>query len=160
MFSFWKTLRSEVLGMSLPPSAFRSCPLKAYSSLSTTWLPCVLSLSSHFWFFPAPLFFPQAYRLPHSQEWRVKNPSSGIFIRKKPLSYSHLHFHIQRHLFGTSLVVQWLRFWAPSAGGPGSISDQGTRSHGPQQKSSHNSKRNSNEDGRSHMLQLRPSTTK
>ena len=30
---------------------------------------------------------------------------------------------------GTSLVVQWLRFHAPKAGGPGSILDQGTRSH-------------------------------
>ncbi|TEA33565.1 hypothetical protein DBR06_SOUSAS3910125, partial [Sousa chinensis] len=28
-----------------------------------------------------------------------------------------------------SLVVQWLRFRAPNAGGPGSIPGQGTRSH-------------------------------
>ncbi|TEA32094.1 hypothetical protein DBR06_SOUSAS6610005, partial [Sousa chinensis] len=28
-----------------------------------------------------------------------------------------------------SLVVQWLRLHAPNAGGPGSISGQGTRSH-------------------------------
>ena len=33
---------------------------------------------------------------------------------------------------GTSLVVQWLRLHAPNAGGPGSIPDQGTRSHMPQ----------------------------
>ena len=30
---------------------------------------------------------------------------------------------------GTSLVVQGLRLWAPSAGGPGSIPGQGARSH-------------------------------
>ena len=30
---------------------------------------------------------------------------------------------------GTSLVVQWLRFWAPNVGGLGSIPDQETRSH-------------------------------
>ena len=30
---------------------------------------------------------------------------------------------------GTSLLVQWQRFHAPSAGGPGSIPGQGTRSH-------------------------------
>ena len=30
---------------------------------------------------------------------------------------------------GTSLVVQWVRFHAPNAGGPGSIPGQGTRSH-------------------------------
>ena len=29
---------------------------------------------------------------------------------------------------GTSLVVQWLRFCAPNAGGPGSIPGQGTKS--------------------------------
>ena len=30
---------------------------------------------------------------------------------------------------GASLVAQWLRFSTPNAGGLGSISDQGTRSH-------------------------------
>ena len=30
---------------------------------------------------------------------------------------------------GTSLVVQWLRFCSPRAGGLGSIPDQGTRPH-------------------------------
>ena len=33
---------------------------------------------------------------------------------------------------GTSLVAQCLRLHAPSAGGPGSIPGQGTRSHVPQ----------------------------
>ena len=33
---------------------------------------------------------------------------------------------------GTSLVVQWLRFHTPSAGGPGLIPSQRTRSHVPQ----------------------------
>ena len=33
---------------------------------------------------------------------------------------------------GTSLVVQWLRLHAPSAGGPGLIPGQGTGSHMPQ----------------------------
>ena len=32
----------------------------------------------------------------------------------------------------TSLVGQWLRLHSPNAGGPGSIPDQGTRSHLPQ----------------------------
>ena len=30
---------------------------------------------------------------------------------------------------GASLVIQWLRFWAPNAGGLSSILGQGTRSH-------------------------------
>ena len=30
---------------------------------------------------------------------------------------------------GTSMVVQWLRLSAPNEGGPGSIPDQGTKSH-------------------------------
>ena len=34
------------------------------------------------------------------------------------------------------LVVQWLRLHIPSAGGPGSILGQGTRSHMPQQRPS------------------------
>ena len=38
----------------------------------------------------------------------------------------------KRHKFGTSLVIQWLRLWAPNAGGLGSILGQGTRSHMPQ----------------------------
>ena len=38
---------------------------------------------------------------------------------------------------GTSLVVQWLRLYAPSAGGLDSIPGQGTRSHMPQLKSLH-----------------------
>ena len=35
----------------------------------------------------------------------------------------------QEVILGTSLVTQWLRLRAPSAGGPGSIPGQGTRSH-------------------------------
>ena len=38
---------------------------------------------------------------------------------------------------GTFLVVQWLRLYAPSAWGPGSIPGQGTRSHMPQLKILH-----------------------
>ena len=34
-----------------------------------------------------------------------------------------------RAYWGTSWVEQWLRLFAPSAGGPGPIPDQGTRSH-------------------------------
>ena len=36
------------------------------------------------------------------------------------------------HTTGTSLVFQWLRLHASNARGPGSIPDQGTRSHMPQ----------------------------
>ena len=37
----------------------------------------------------------------------------------------------------TSLVVQWVGFHAPNAGGQGSILDQGIRSHMPQLKNIH-----------------------
>ena len=37
----------------------------------------------------------------------------------------------------TSLVFQWLRHWAPNAGGPGSIPGEGTRSRMPQLKIAH-----------------------
>ena len=38
-------------------------------------------------------------------------------------------FVCKRIALGTSLVAQWLGLRAPSAGGPGSIPGQGTRSH-------------------------------
>ena len=41
---------------------------------------------------------------------------------------------ILKLFLGTSLVVQWLRLQAPNAGGPGSITSQGTRSHRPKLK--------------------------
>ena len=44
---------------------------------------------------------------------------------------------------GTSLVVQWLRLCASNAGGPGSVSGQGTRSHMLQLKILHASIYNS-----------------
>ena len=34
----------------------------------------------------------------------------------------------KKNFLGTSLVVQWLRLHTPNAGGPGSITGQGTRS--------------------------------
>ena len=37
-----------------------------------------------------------------------------------------------KHTLWHSLVVQWLRFCLPNAGGPGSILNQGARSHVPQ----------------------------
>ena len=46
---------------------------------------------------------------------------------------NHVKFKFQCP--GTSLVVQWLRLRAPSAGGPDSIPGQGTRSHMPQLRS-------------------------
>ena len=43
-----------------------------------------------------------------------------------------INFHSLKSFTRTSLVVQWLRFYTPNAGGPGSISGQGTRSLMPQ----------------------------
>ena len=51
-----------------------------------------------------------------------------------------------KNLGGTSLVVQWLRLRVPSAGDPGLIPGQGTRSYMPQLKAC--------------MLQLRPGAAK
>ena len=56
------------------------------------------------------------------------------------LLHTHIHIHTQRHpntndaALGTSLVVQWLRLHASTAGTPGSIPGQGTKiSHTTQQ---------------------------
>ena len=67
-------------------------------------------------------------------------------------------------------MVQWLRLWASSVGGPGSIPGQETRSHMPQLRiytpqlriytSQLKHPAYHNEDQRSCVLQLRPSTIK
>jgi len=57
-----------------------------------------------------------------------------------------------KHL-GTSLVVQWLRLHAPSAGGLGSIPRQGTRAHMPELNSNAAT-------GRSFKLPRRPGAAK
>ena len=45
------------------------------------------------------------------------------------LQFPHLETGDNNNSFRTSLVIQWLRLHASNAGGPGSISSQGTRSH-------------------------------
>ena len=62
----------------------------------------------------------------------------GIFSARDPGCWPSRAAMPHRNT-GTSLVAQWLRLCASNAGGPGSISGQGTRSY---------------------MLQLRPSTAK
>ena len=44
---------------------------------------------------------------------------------------------IKNYIRGISLIVQWLKCYPPGAGGPGLISDQGTRSHMSQLKNPH-----------------------
>ena len=68
---------------------------------------------------------------------------------------------------GTLLVVQWLRFHTPNAGGPGLIPGQGIRSHMPQLKIPHAATKIPHVatkictwQGRSHMPQQRPSAAK
>ena len=51
--------------------------------------------------------------------------TNGIFQRTKTINLFNLYA-------GSSLIVQWLRLHAPSAGGPGSIPCQGTRTQMPQ----------------------------
>ena len=63
-----------------------------------------------------------------SQDWGVSPGDWGAHDKPdKTISYL-----IKKKVSGTSLVVQWLRLQAPSAGGLGSISGHGTRSHMPQ----------------------------
>ena len=57
---------------------------------------------------------------------------------------------LKESLWGTSLVVQWLRLHAPNAGGPGSTPGQGTQFFMLQLSVC----------VPAHMLQLRPSATK
>ena len=46
-----------------------------------------------------------------------------------PTSFPHQEAATEMARVGTSLVVQWLRLWAPNAGSLGLITGQGTRSH-------------------------------
>ena len=63
--------------------------------------------------------------------------------------------------FGASLVVWWLRLHAPNAGSLGLIPGQGTRSHVPQLRvGMPKDPTCCIEDQRSHVLQIKPGTTK
>ena len=51
----------------------------------------------------------------------------------KPFSYVLIYrMDIRTYSLGTSLLVQWLRIYAPSVGGLGLVLGLGTRSHMPQ----------------------------
>ena len=50
---------------------------------------------------------------------------AGNFTRRRLLSLVIKDTYV----YGTSLVVQWLRLCAPNTGAPRSIPSQGTRSH-------------------------------
>ena len=68
-----------------------------------------------------------------------------------------------KFLFGISLKVQRLRFCTPNARGLGSTPSQGPRPHMPQLKIYTSQRKHLagyNEDGRSHIPQLTPSTDK
>ena len=61
---------------------------------------------------------------------------------------------------GTFLVVQWLRYHTPNAGGLGSIPGHGTRSYMPQPKTLHATKESACLNKRPCMLQLRRGAVK
>ena len=65
----------------------------------------------------------------------VVNSSAGVHLPISGNANRRLVVNVQpgAHLSPTS--VQWPSLWAPSAGGPGSIPGQGTRSHMPQLRS-------------------------
>ena len=62
------------------------------------------------------------------------HPSSINLLAGSAIAYIQVLINVifvfsERHLTGTSLVVQWLRLHAPNSGGWGSIPGQGTGSH-------------------------------
>ena len=77
------------------------------------------------------------------------------------LIHSFIHLFIEQ--LGNFLVVQWLRLHASNAGGPGSIPGQGTKPDMPHLRVCMLQAEDlacGNEDGRFHMLQLRPGAAK
>ena len=67
-----------------------------------------------------------------TNRWLVVNSSTGVHLSVLGNANRRLVVNVQpgAHLSPTS--VQWLSLGAPSAGGPGSIPGQETRSHMPQ----------------------------
>ena len=64
-----------------------------------------------------------------SMIWLEPHKSHKRIRIKTGKKHGKMKSWFKRNPVGTSLVVQWLRLWAPNAGGPGSIPGQGTRSH-------------------------------
>ena len=68
----------------------------------------------------------------------VSNKSIDLAVQKRSVArYSYVLWErkngpIKKDFWGTSLVFQWLRLYAPKAGGLDSIPDQRTRFHMPQ----------------------------
>ena len=71
--------------------------------------------------------------LPPRAPQRGRETLDQIYTEFQKLKYSQkleIPAHIIKKIkWETSLVVQWLRLYAPNAGGQGSIPGQGTRSH-------------------------------
>ena len=62
---------------------------------------------------------------------KIMNASISSASVKYISLYKYI-FQLIFHFGGISLVVQWLRLWAPNVGGPGLIPGLGIRSHLPQ----------------------------
>ena len=92
-----------------------------------------------------------------SREQALNHQTTCISDSCTPQSLPHEKPYTETHQQkgSTSLVAQWLRLLAPNAGGPGSIPDQGTRSHVP-----HLRVRMPQRRPRSYMLQLSPGAAK
>ena len=124
-----------------PKESLAGTPLSQDEPLSWN-LPHPLPSSDHW----VPLSLPPKYLWNLSGSFHPHCPHP----RPDPLSHFHcstikaswmpviykstLHMVVKRDFLknktlGTSLMIQWLRFHAPNAGGPGLISGQGTRSH-------------------------------
>ena len=79
---------------------------------------------------PGVLWFMGSQRVRHDWvtelNWWVMGKHLFIFL--------YLFFYLKNWVVGISLVIQWIRLWAPNAGALGLIPGQGTGSCMPQQR--------------------------
>ena len=120
-----------------PPDVFASG--RRGPDLKSIWeQEVIINFVFHFLFFPI-------FDSPQKGMWKLISPVPYL-IGKRIFSCARKPGHVGRpgnavlqvlipesqEYLGASLVVQWLRLHAPSAGGCGSIPGQGTRFHMPQ----------------------------
>ena len=92
---------------------------RAFPSVEQSALKECECLKMLYHLFNAALFFPRCVNILKRREGYLKKQGGTSLNDLDPVKGG----------LGTSLVVQWLRFWAPSAEGPGLLLGRGTRPH-------------------------------
>ena len=63
------------------------------------------------------------------EEWEAKECEGVMKLEEYPVRSQEKEKWARRNVAGSSLVVQWLRLYAPNTGGQGLVPGHGTKSH-------------------------------